>query len=129
VTIRSWRLLLFALVLVNLAGAPVSWIVEGVTPSWIAYPALLLVGLALYARGRHAGAVVFVGASALLFLLVHSPFDAEALADHCKNPVNSAKACHPALWLTWLGAIPLVTVVVAGLTWRATERPGPPPPA
>ena len=54
VTVRplgaNWRTLLLGLVAVNLVCAPISWIDDGVTPSWIVYPLVLLVGLWLMWR-------------------------------------------------------------------------------
>jgi uncharacterized protein len=38
-----------------------------------------------------------------LFLLVYLSFDKAALSEHCVNPADSDKACHPAWWLVSLG--------------------------
>jgi hypothetical protein len=48
----NWRTVLLALVVVSLACAPVSWIDDGFTPSWIIYPLILLVGLWRMWRGH-----------------------------------------------------------------------------
>ena len=115
---------MIALALLGLVFAVTSWIVEGVTPSWIVFPILLLVGLVRARRGASSG-TVWLGLSALVFLLVHLPFDKAALSDHCVNPGNSDKACHPAWWLVSLGAFPLLMVLAAvfafpesGGVWR-----------
>ena len=100
---------MIALALLGLVFAVTSWIVEGVTPSWIVFPTLLLVGLVRARRGGSSG-TVWLGVSALVFLLVHLPFDKAALSDHCVNPGNSDKACHPAWWL---------------LSWRRPASDGP----
>ena len=54
VTVRplgaNWQTLLLGLVAVNLVCAPISWIDDGVTPSWIVYPLVWLVGLWLMWR-------------------------------------------------------------------------------
>ncbi len=72
----------------------------------------------------HPG-TVWLGLSALVFLLVHLPFDKAALSDHCVNPTGSDKACHPAWWLVSLGALPLLMILTsvfalreAGGVWR-----------
>ena len=108
---------MLALAALGLVFAVVSWIVEGVTPSWIVFPILLLVGLVRVRRGGSSG-TVWLGVSALVFLLVHLPFDKAALSDHCVNPGNSDKACHPAWWLVSLGAFPLLMVVAAVFAFR-----------
>jgi hypothetical protein len=109
--------LLLALAALGLVFAVVSWIVEGVTPSWIVFPILLLVGLVRARRGRSSG-IVWLGLSALVFLLVHLPFDKAALSDHCVNPTGSDKACHPVWWLVSLGALPLLMVLASVFAFR-----------
>lgn len=56
---------------------PVSWVDDGITPSWIVYPILLLL-LALWRVLGGKGALV-LGVVALVFLLVHLPFTRAAL--------------------------------------------------
>jgi hypothetical protein len=80
-------------------------------------PILLLVGLVRVQRGGSSG-TVWLGLTALVSLLVHLPFDKAALSDHCVNPTGSDKACHPAWWLVSLGALPLLMVLTALLTFR-----------
>ena len=113
----SWKRLLVALAFLGLIFAVTSWIVEGVTPSWVVFPILLLVGLVRARRGGSSG-TVWLGLTALVFLLVHLPFDKAALSDHCVNPTGSDKACHPAWWLVSLGAFPLLMVVAAVFAFR-----------
>jgi hypothetical protein len=115
----TWKRLLIAFALLGLVFAVTSWIVEGVTPSWIVFPILLLVGLVRGRRGGSSG-TVWLGLSALVFLLVHLPFDKTALSDHCVNPADSDRACHPAWWLVSLGAFPLLMVVTALLAFQET---------
>jgi hypothetical protein len=107
------------LAFLGLVFAVTSWIVEGVTPSWVVFPILLLAGL-VRARRRGSSGAVWLGLSALVFLLVHLPFDKAALSDHCIDPADSDKACHPAWWLVSLGAFPLLMVVAALFTFRET---------
>ena len=108
---------MLGLAALGLVFAVVSWIVEGVTPSWVVFPILLLVGLVRARRGGNSG-TVWLGLSALVFLLVHLPFDKAALSDHCVNPVDSDRACDPAWWLVSLGALPLLMVLTALLAFR-----------
>jgi len=77
-----------------LVFAVTSWVVEGVTPSWVVFPIALVVGLARAQRGGSSG-IIWLGLSAFVFLLVHLPFDRAALSGHCVNPADSDKACHP----------------------------------
>ena len=110
---------MLALAALGLVFAVVSWIVEGVTPSWIVFPILLLVGL-VRARREGSSGIVWLGLSALAFLLVHLPFDKAALSEHCVNPADSDRACHPGWWLVSLGAFPLLMVVTALLAFQET---------
>jgi hypothetical protein len=73
-------------------------------------------GRACTARG--SSGTVWLALSALVFLLVHLPFDKAALSEHCVDPANSDKACHPAWWLISLGVFPLLMVVAAVLAFR-----------
>jgi hypothetical protein len=113
----AWKRLLVALALLGLVFAVTSWIVEGVTPSWIVFPILLLIGLVRARRGGTSG-IIWLGLSALVFLLVHLPFDKAALSEHCVNPADSDRACYPAWWLVSLGAFPLLMVLVAVFAFR-----------
>src|SRR5215212_6203480 len=55
------RTVLLALVVASLACAPWSWIVDGLTPSWVVYPIVLLVGLW---RMRRGGGPLYFGIAA-----------------------------------------------------------------
>ncbi len=118
---RPWKRLLLALAFLGFAFAVASWIVEGVTPSWVVFPILLAVGLVRARRGGTSG-IVLLGLAALVFLLVHIPFVREALSDDCVNPVDSDKACHRVFWLVSLGLLSLLMVLTAVLAFR--ERGG-----
>jgi carbon starvation protein CstA len=112
----SWRRVLLGLVVVGLACAPVSWIDEGVTPSWVVYPVALLFGLYRLRKGGATG-TVFVGIAALVFLVVHLPFSYEAVFGD-ENPFDADREFSPVQWLITLFAIPLATVVAAWLARR-----------
>jgi hypothetical protein len=114
---------LVALVVLNLLGNAVSLIIEGPTPSAIVYSVLLVVGLWLLLRRERAG-IWFLAGSALLFLVVHVPFVRAALSASCTNPVDAARPCQPALWIAWLGVIPVATVVTALLAGTKYRRAG-----
>jgi hypothetical protein len=108
---------MIGLALLGFALAVTSWIVEGVTPSWVVFPILLVIGLLRARRGGTSG-IVLLGIAALVFLFVHIPFVREALSDDCVNPVDSDKACHRVFWLVSLGLFPLAMVVTATLAFR-----------
>ena len=108
---------LLALAVLSLGLGVASWIIEGITPSWIVFPIFLVLGLVRARKGGSSG-IVWFGVSAFVFLLVHIPFDKAALSKHCVNPTGSDKACHRFFWLTSLGAVPLLVVVTAVVAFR-----------
>jgi hypothetical protein len=112
-----WKRFLIALALLGLVFAVASWIIEGVTPSQVVFPILLVLGLIRARKGGAAG-VVWLGLSALVFLLVHIPFDKAALSSNCVNPGDSDKPCHPAWWLAELGSLPLAMVLASVVAFR-----------
>lgn len=89
----NWRRALIALVLVSIACAPVSWIDEGVTPSWVVYPLALLIGLYRLSKGGATGTLL-VGIAAVVFLLVHLPWTYAALFGD-ENPLNPDREFSP----------------------------------
>lgn len=112
-----WRSILLALVIVSLATAPWSWIDDGFTPSMIVYPALLLVGLWRLRRGGIVG-TVFVGVTALVFLLVHLPWTWAAVTNAGSNPINASAPYNPGQWLVTLFLVPLLTAAAAFMARR-----------
>jgi hypothetical protein len=60
---------------------------DGVTPSYIVYPLVLLVGLWRYRRG---GGTLFFGIAATVFLLIHLPFAWAAVTDSGSNPYKDS---------------------------------------
>jgi hypothetical protein len=120
--IREWassprRVVLLALVLVSLACAPVSRVLDGVTPSMIVYPLVLLVGLWRFRRG---GGSLFFAIAATIFLLVHLPFTWAAITDSGENPSNASRPYNPAEWIVTLFAVPLATAIAGFLAWRVS---------
>ena len=108
---------LLALAVLSLGLGVASWIIEGITPSWIVFTIFLVLGLVRARKGGSSG-IVWLGVSALVFLFVHIPFDKAALSKHCVNPTGADKACHRFFWLTSLGAVPLLIVVTAVVAFR-----------
>jgi hypothetical protein len=116
---------LLGLAAVGLVFAVTSWVVEGVTPSWVVFPILLVIGLVRARKGGTSG-TVWIGLSALVFLVVHLPFVKAALSDDCVIPGSADRPCHPTWWIVSLGFFPLFVVLAAvlafreaGGTWRA----------
>jgi hypothetical protein len=107
--------ILLALVIASLACAPVSWIVDGITPSWIVYPVALLIGL--WRRGRGAGTLYFAIAGTT-FLLVHLPWTWASLTGADTNPLDHSVAAQPVEWLITLFLVPLATAVAGFVCWR-----------
>lgn len=112
-----WRAVLLALVFVSLANAPWSWIDDGFTPSWIVYPTFLLVGLWRLRGGGIVG-TVFVGVTALVFLLVHLPWTWAAVTDAGSNPLDASGPYNPGQWLVTLFLVPLLTAAAAFMVRR-----------
>lgn len=109
------RAVLLVLVLASLASAPVSWAMDGLTPSFVVYPLVLLVGLWRYRRG---GGTLFFGIAATLFLLVHLPFTWAAITDSGTNPADASSPYNPREWFVVMLAIPLMTAIAGFLAWR-----------
>jgi hypothetical protein len=116
---ETWRRALLATVVITLACAPVSWIMDGITPSFIVYPILMGIGLLRVARGS-SGAVYFAVA-ATIFLIVHLPFTWAAVSASGENPFNHSSPYNPGDWVVSCFVVPLMTLVCALAIWR-TER-------
>ena len=121
---RRGRAVLLVLVGASLAGAPVSWAMDGLTPSFVVYPLVLLIGLWRY---RWGGGTLFFGIAATIFLLVHLPFDWAAITDSGTNPGNASSPYNPREWLVTMLAIPLMTAIAGFLAWRERRRQPPAP--
>ena len=98
----------------ELALRPVSWVDDGITPSWIVYPIVLL--LALW-RLRSGNGALLVGIAALVFLLVHLPFTWAALSGADTSPSNPDLATSPIQWPITLFVVPALTSAVGWITW------------
>jgi hypothetical protein len=109
------RTALLSVILLSLACAPVSWIDDGVTPSWVVYPIALLVALWRVIRGEGA---LFVAIAATIFFLVHLPWTWAALTGAENNPLDRESPSNPLQWLITLCVIPLITAAIGWLVWR-----------
>jgi len=114
---HPWRGALVLLVAASLLTAPVSWLDDGPTPSFIVYPTVLLVGLWRLRRRGRSGTLYF-GVAALAFLLVHLPFSWAALRGSGVNPADPGGEYSPLQWTITLFAVPLLTAVSGLLAWR-----------
>lgn len=112
------RQLVAALAIVNVLCAPVSWFDEGVTPSWVVYPLVLLVGLWRLRRGK---GLLLLAISAIAFLLVHLPWSFAFLFGG-EHPIDSDLEYSPVQWALTLLVAPLALAVAAFRAWRG-ERP------
>ena len=112
----NWIQILVVAVAVNLLGGLVFTLTEGLVPSWVVYPLLLIIGLWLLRRGAITGTLFLLG-SAALFLLIHLPFT--LLAGFIDNPCPDCS--RPLLWVT-LFIVPLVTAFAAIMAWRQARR-------
>jgi hypothetical protein len=102
------------MIIVSLLCAPVSWIDDGLTPSWVVYPIALLVALWRYRRGRGS---LFVAIAALVFLIVHLPWSWAAVSGTGRNPLDRASPSSPVQWLVTLLIVPLLTSATGWITW------------
>jgi hypothetical protein len=108
------RRLVGALAIVNVLCAPVSWIDDGLTPSWVVYPLALLVGLLRLRRGK---GLVFLAVAAIVFLLVHLPWSFAFLFGG-EHPLDSDLEYSPVQWNLTLLVAPAALAIAALWAWR-----------
>jgi hypothetical protein len=112
----SWRRWLVVAVIANLIGGVGFVLTHAIVPSWIVYPIFLIIGLIRLRQGGSKG-TVFLGVTALVFILVHFPFTpfgpegSACQADSCTQPI---------LWVS-LFVLPLLASVVAWLAYRVAK--------
>ena len=107
------------LVAASLACAPVSWIVDGITPSGIVYPAVLWIGLWRRSRG---GGTLYFGVAATVFLLVHLPWTWAAVTGRDTNPLDETLPSHALEWIVTLFVIPALLAAAGFAAARSTAR-------
>ena len=117
------RTTLLTLIAISLACAPVSWVDDGVTPSWIVYPIVLLVAAWRVVRGQGA---LFLAIAAIVFWLVHLPWTWAALTGADEGPFDREAPSSPVQWLITLCVVPLVTAGIAGYIWLSRRQRGAP---
>jgi hypothetical protein len=83
--VQPWRRALLVMIIVSLLCAPVSWVDDGITPSWVVYPIALIIALWRYRSGHGA---LFVAIAALVFLIVHLPWSWAAITGAEHNPLD-----------------------------------------
>lgn len=124
-TVTGWahatprRTILLVLVVASLACAPWSWIVDGLTPSWVVYPIVLLVGLWRMRRG--GGTLYFAIAAAVIFL-VHLPWAWTAFTGERTGFLPDDLAIHRFEWAVTLFAVPLLTVIGGLAAWQEAKK-------
>ena len=112
----KWVQILVVAVAANLLGGLVFTLTEGLVPSWVVYPLLLIMGLWMLRRHSIVGALFLLG-SAVLFFLIHLPFTVLVglRGSQCAD-------CSPTLlWIT-LFIMSLLIVFVAIMAWRQARR-------
>ena len=112
----NWVQILVVAVAANLLGGLIFTGTEGLVPSWVVYPILLIIGLWMLRRRAIPGALFLLG-SAALFLLVHLPFT--LLAGFMTHPCPD---CSPTLLWGTLFIVPLLTALVAIMVWRQARH-------
>jgi hypothetical protein len=110
---------LLVLIIASLASAPVSWLVDGVTPSFVVYPLVLLIGL--WRRSRGAG-TLYYGIAGTIFVLVHLPWTWAAVTGATTNPLDHSASAHPVEWLISLFLLPMALTIAGLLCWRRQRR-------
>jgi len=115
-----WRAVLLVLVAASLACAPWSWIVDGLTPSWVVYPIVLVIGLWWMRRG---GGTLYLGIAATVFLLVHLPWAWTAFTGERTGFLPDDLAIHRFEWAVTLFAVPLLTALAGFKAWREAHAP------
>ena len=103
--VQPWRRALLVMIIVSLLCAPISWVDDGITPSWVVYPIALIIALWRYRSGHGA---LFVAIAALVFLIVHLPWSWAAITGAENNPVNPESHSSPVQWLITLSIVPLL---------------------
>jgi len=120
--VYPWRRALLIVIVASILCAPISWVDDGITPSWVVYPVVLFIALWRVLRGQGA---LFVGIAALVFLLVHLPWTWAAITGAGQNPLNADAPYNAGQWLFTLFAVPLLAAAVGWVTWARERSPRP----
>jgi hypothetical protein len=120
--VQPWRRALLVMIIVSLLCAPVSWVDDGITPSWVVYPIALIIALWRYRSGHGA---LFVAIAALVFFIVHLQLSWAAITGAANNPLDRESPSSPVQWLITLSIVPSLTTAIGWITWfkqRSTRR-------
>src|SRR5215211_2456805 len=112
------RTVLLILVAASVACAPWSWIVDGLTPSWVVYPIVLFAGLW---RLRRGGGTLYFGIAAAVFFLVHLPWAWTVFTGERTGFLPEDLAIHRFEWAVTLFAVPLLTALAGFTAWREAQ--------
>jgi len=112
----DWVQILVVAVAANLLGGVVFTLTEGLVPSWVVYPLMLIIGLGLLRKRAITGALFLLG-SAALFLLIHLPFTllVGLRGSQCPD-------CSPTLLWVTLFIVPLLTTFLAMIVWQQARH-------
>ena len=119
--VQLWRRALLVMIIVSLLCAPVSWVDDGITPSWVVYPIALTIALWRYSSGHGA---LFTAIAALVFLIVHLQWSWAVITGAENYPLNRESPSSPVQWLITLLIVPLLTTAIGWITWfkqRSTQ--------
>ena len=112
------RTVLLILVAASVACAPWSWIVDGLTPSWVVYPIVLFAGLW---RMRRGGGPLYFGIAAAIFFLVHLPWAWTTFTGERTSFLPDDLGVHRFEWAVTLFAVPLLTALAGFAAWREAK--------
>ena len=109
------------MIIVSLLCAPVSWVDDGITPSWVVYPIALIIALWRY-RGGHGA--LFVAIAGFVFLIVHLRWSWAVIIGAENIPLDRESPSSPVQWLITLSVVPLLTTAIGWTTWFNSDQPG-----
>ena len=112
--VQAWRRALLVMIIVSLLCAPVSWVDDGITPSWVVYPIALIIALWRYRAGHGA---LFVAIAGFVFLIVHLRWSWAVIIGAENISIDRESPSSPVQWLITLSVVPLLTTAIGWTTW------------
>jgi len=112
--VQAWRRALLVMIIVSLLCAPVSWVDDGITPSWVVYPIALIIALWRYRAGHGA---LFVAIAGFVFLIVHLRWSWAVIIGAENISIDRESPSSPVQWLITLWVVPLLTTAIGWTTW------------
>jgi hypothetical protein len=113
------RAILLMLAVASVASAPLSWAIDGLTPSFVVYPLVLLVGIW---RMRSGGGSLYLAITATAFLVVHLPWAWTAATGERTSPIPDDIEVHRFACAITLFVLPLVTAIAGLAAWLEGRR-------